>query len=145
MPLCPHYSRIIIYLWKHVYIDVNICLKHLLCLNWLRIRSIKAELILFDIETRWRSRQRFCVVTLHTGDNFLLFFWQDALISHWGILFNSVSPCASQGLPICNLPSGQDSLVFSLLIRGKSYRFYLLLEHFLCCLSFGSILCTTFY
>lgn len=49
--------------WRYVHTDVDICL-----MNWLRIRQ--AKLILFDIETRWRSRQRFCVVTLHIGDNF---------------------------------------------------------------------------
>lgn len=105
--LCHHYSQMIIYTWKYVHTDVDICLRHLFCFNWLRIKQVKVDLILFDMETRWRSRQSFCVVTPHIGDK-SIFLPRYILISHWGILFNSASSCASWGLPICDLPSGQD-------------------------------------
>lgn len=140
--LCHHYSQMIIYTWKYVHTDVDICLRHLFCFNWLRIKQVKVDLILFDIETRWRSRQSFCVVTSHIGDKSI--FCQDTLWFLTGESYSILYPhVPAEACPSVTYLQAKTCVFFP--NQRKSYSFYLHLGHvFTLSLSIGNILCISF-
>lgn len=117
----------IIFTWKYVDTDVDICLRHLFCFNWLRIKQEKVDLILFDMETRWRSRQSFCVVTPYIGDKFF-FFCQDTLWFFTGECYSILHPhVPAEACPSVTYLQAKTCVFFS--NQRKSYRFYLPLGH----------------